>query len=402
MRSALPPQLERFRGRIMDVDAHEMMPTNMWVDEFGDVAADLVEAYKTSFYATPGNPNSQYLPDFEHDDVPITPENVWTIKGARAPSAADLRRRVDVLDLTGVARQLVFPGSAGLIGSLLRTGGRGFPSIERPDLVEYTDELFAAHNEWVVRAQQFSPRIRPVAIVQGSSVAHVLEIAQGLIANGVRTFQFMACELLGGVSPAHPDLDALWESMATNGVVGTLHIGSEGTFLRTDAWANAAAFDNYKRTLEIHVTPWHMSMIHLPAQNFIATLVTGGVFARHPDLRFGAIEVAAHWIGPLASQLDMWYENGFVTRRGDKNPVLEERPSEYIRRNVRVSAFDFEPVDEYIKQYGLKEVYCYASDFPHVEGGYEPMVRFVEQLEPLGDEIVERFFVTNGELLLPA
>jgi hypothetical protein len=78
------------------------------------------------------------------------------------------------------------------------------------------------------------------------------------------------------------------------------------------------------------------------------------------------------------------------------------KPSEFIRRNVRVTAFDFEPVDDYIDRYGLEEVYCYASDFPHMEGGRDPMARFAGRLERFGPAMMEKFFVKNGEWLLPA
>lgn len=42
------------------------------------------------------------------------------------------------------------------------------------------------------------------------------------------------------------------------------------------------------------------------------------------------------------------------------------------------------------------------TDYPHVEGGKESKRKLYEQLTPLGDDVVGKFFVTNGELLLPA
>jgi predicted TIM-barrel fold metal-dependent hydrolase len=52
--------------------------------------------------------------------------------------------------------------------------------------------------------------------------------------------------------------------------------------------------------------------------------------------------------------------------------------------------------------YGLEDVYCFASDYPHVEGGKKPVEKFAASLEHLGSRVMEKFFVTNGELLLPA
>ena len=55
----------------------------------------------------------------------------------------------------------------------------------------------------------------------------------------------------------------------------------------------------------------------------------------------------------------------------------------------------------FAERYGLADVYCYSSDYPHVEGGTDPMGVFAARLAPLGGAVLEKFFVTNGELLLP-
>ena len=45
--------------------------------------------------------------------------------------------------------------------------------------------------------------------------------------------------------------------------------------------------------------------MHFAPENYVAAMVLGGVFERHPHLRFGVIELSASWIGPLAERLDM-------------------------------------------------------------------------------------------------
>jgi predicted TIM-barrel fold metal-dependent hydrolase len=187
----------------------------------------------------------------------------------------------------------------------------------------------------------------------------------------------------------------------------TLHIGGELFFFRTAKWASAKAFEGFKFNEETSMDPWRLSVLHYAPQNFVATMITGGVFDRHPNLRVGVVEYGAHWVGPMAEMLDLWHDNnnsiglrqfadGSVSRK------LPMRPSEYLARNVRVSPFDFEPVGKYIARHrNLEDVYCFASDYPHVEGGKSPLKDFSESLEPLGSEVLEKFFVTNGRLLLP-
>jgi predicted TIM-barrel fold metal-dependent hydrolase len=174
-------------------------------------------------------------------------------------------------------------------------------------------------------------------------------------------------------------------------------------------WGDARAFQGYRVNEETSGDPLRLSTMHLAVQNFLSTMVLGGVFERHPELRVGIVEYSAHFIGPLASSLDMWLgvarksAAAEVLAGGQDRYRLPLKPSEYIRRNVRISPFDFEPVGEYIAKHGLEEVYCFASDYPHVEGGRDPMQRLADNLSSHGHgaPIFEKFFVTNGEWLLP-
>jgi hypothetical protein len=72
-----------------------------------------------------------------------------------------------------------------------------------------------------------------------------------------------------------------------------------------------------------------------------------------------------------------------------------------VQRNIRCTPFPTEPVDRYIDRYGLEGVYCFSTDFPHIEGGRDPVGKFLGSLGRLGDEVVEDFFVENAKLLFP-
>ena len=123
----------------------------------------------------------------------------------------------------------------------------------------------------------------------------------------------------------------------------TLHLGTEHGLLKDIRWpAHVPQFaSSSTSTVEFNIEPYRCSILHLQADNFLSTMVLGGVFERHPDLRFGVIECAAHWIGPLAEQLDLW--SGQFRSRMERH--LTMLPSDYIARNVRVTPFHFEPVD---------------------------------------------------------
>ena len=100
--------------------------------------------------------------------------------------------------------------------------------------------------------------------------------------------------------------------------------------------------------------------------------------------------------------MDMWNDNSRTMGQiGVPLMRLKDKPSDYVRRNVRVAAFDIEDVGTYIDRYGLEEVYCYASDFPHVEGGKAPMTKFSNSIGRHGADVMRKFFVENGRWLLP-
>ena len=111
----------------------------------------------------------------------------------------------------------------------------------------------------------------------------------------------------------------------------------------------------------------------------------------------GAIEVSAHWVGPMGENMR---NVGSQFRRLTGHLTLT--PEEYIQRNVRVSGFLWEPIDAYFDRFPwLQNVLVYGSDYPHYEGGRDPSAQFAEKLERFGPEVLEKFFVTNAQLLMP-
>ena len=398
---AIPAALEPFAGRIVDVDTHEMVPVQLWDEEFGPVTRTIAERYLGR--NRPNLPGSMDFPDYKRDDTEINAETVWKLKGSIAPGSTDQRRRLEIMDLTGVSRQILYPSTLTVPALfLLHLSKKHYlPEYSGARRKEHADELLRAGHAWAVRTANISNRLRPVAPIYGDTVDDLIVMTKTLLDSGIRIFHLPSVMPPGGKSPAHTDLDQLWQLFTEYDATATLHIGTERCgFFKTEVWGQAPAFEGYKINIEANLNPWFLSMVHLPSQNFLAAMITGGVFERHPNLRFGCIELGAYWIGPLADMLDIWHANNqqFGTVAVDRLP---RKPSDYIRRNVRVSAFDFEHVDEYIEKYDLEDVYCYASDYPHIEGGKDPMDRFANRLERLGPKIMEKFFVNNGTYVLP-
>lgn len=392
-----------FLSRIVDLDSHEMIPSEFWTQEFGECGT-LLKGLDAGILASAGD-NTLMRDDITADDAPITYETVRNRKGPSAPGAIDFGRRPEVLSAMGVDRQLAFP-TFGLTGMMFVYNSRspeifGFDPNEM-DRFAVGREMIRAHNDWCARVVRGvdAQRVRPVALLPTDSLEQMMRDAEAGLDAGISAFWIPGSTPPAGTSPGDKALDPFWRLMAESNATVTYHLGTEFGFLADTRWtsgvpqfANASA-----ETVEFNVEPYRCSVIHLMCDNFLSTLILGGVFERHPNLRFGVIECAAHWAGPLADSLDLWYSQ---FRRRLDGP-LSMKPSEYFARNIRVTPFHFEPVDEYIERYPhLQDVYSYSSDYPHVEGGKDSVRGFYEKIKRLGDDIAEKFFVTNGAWLLP-
>lgn len=399
---ALPKPLAHLAGRITDVDSHEMIPAQNWVEFFGADVDELAQAMINGSPTDDIDKNSSNIPNFAGDVMEIT-ESVVNVKGARAPGAVDMKRRLDVMNAMGVSRQLMYPTSVGLWAVLLLVNDKFDPHVLgaiTEDRAGKAKRWIATYNDWMVKLAGYSDRIRPVPPVYGDTVADLMACTKHLLDNGIRAIMLPAGTLPGGKSPAHPDLEPFWTLLEEARCAVTIHLGGEGQYLEgIREWRNSPVFEGYRSVAEFSTDPWYLNSMHLPAQNFIQTMIVGGVFVRHPELRVGVIELGAYWVGPMMEAMDLWHRNMSAFAKNEN--ALTEPPSTYLRRNIKVSVFSFEDIETYIERYDLGDVLCFSSDYPHVEGGKDMMQVMYDKVERFGPEIVEKFFVTNGAFLLP-
>jgi predicted TIM-barrel fold metal-dependent hydrolase len=395
--------LPAFLNETLDVDSHEMIPMQLWPEYFGE-AGELMQPMGR--FSGGLIQRTMSRPGLDHDDAEFDPRAIWLVKGPEAPAAIDHMRRPAVLDAMGVRTQFVFP-SFGLMGLMLLYSPKaheflGYDPAEL-DRLQVGRKVVHAHNRWAARVTHEVPqgRVRPVAIVVPDTVQGMLSQAQELIDGGVRALWLPAGLPPADTSPADCALDPFWKLAAEHDVPVVLHLGTEFGLLASSRWnANVPAFNaGNLASHEFPVEPYRGATLQLTCINFLTAAVLGGVFERHPRLRFGVIECGAHWLGPLGESLDLW--GGQF--HGRLKSTLSMQPSRYLARNVRVTPFVFEPVDRYVKQYPeLARCYCYSTDYPHREGGRESKQRFYERLAPLGESAVRDFFIRNAEWLMPA
>ena len=318
----------------------------------------------------------------------------WTVKGISALGSTTPDDRLTALDALGVRAQLLFPNTA------LREL-RMDTEDARDACTRYNDYAI----DWTART---GGRARAVCQLNMADPAWTMTEALRVIDAGGSGVLLPCAQPPGGVAPSHPVWDPLWRALADADVPAFLHIGSGGIVSSADpdpmhpahGWADADTLRSRfpdRPGSEERIGPFFTVIAHQGAEVFLAAMVMGGAFERFPTLRFGVIEFGASWLGPLCERMD--HHAALLAKVGAATPLL---PSEYVRRNVRVTPYWSEPVDAFVARHGLAETYVFNTDYPHVEGGRDPISSFLATTGRVAAAYPEAFFVENPMLLFPA
>jgi uncharacterized protein len=193
-------------------------------------------------------------------------------------------------------------------------------------------------------------------------------------------------------SPSHVGLFPVWAVAEDAGLPVVFHVGGGGQLLSPRYFDNGlppvadfhGGAENF-RSVDFMAIPG-------PPMQTLATLIIDGVFDRFPRLKVGVIEQGAVWAPSWMRQLDTAFEA--FAKSEERLRKLALRPSEYVRRQIRITPYPTEPAGWIIEQTG-PEVCMFSSDWPHVEGGRNPLKRFEDTLAGIADDARRRFYCDN-------
>jgi hypothetical protein len=141
-----------------------------------------------------------------------------------------------------------------------------------------------------------------------------------------------------------------------------------------------------------------LTVIHHAAQRFISALVLDGVLERFPDLRGGVIEIGAGWVPDMIRRLD--HAVAIWAKSEPHLGLMKRTPSQQIRDQLRFTPYPFEDVGALIRE-SWPELYLFSSDYPHAEGGRDPIGRFERALAGVDDTAKSMFYAENFRTLYP-
>jgi predicted TIM-barrel fold metal-dependent hydrolase len=366
-----------------DADAH-VMETPDWLVPFADPP---VRSRLRPLFLSAVKPGEETFIDElrrRHRDPADRPEAERAIMLRKNWSAMGSFLRDDrprALDLLGFASQLVFNT---FLNPYLLEAEHG------PDL-DFAYGLARAHNRAMVDFCAVDRRLLPVCYVPLADFDRARAMAEEAIAMGASAL-LVASACPAHHSPSHLGLFPVWAAAEEAGLPIVFHVGGGGRLLDPHYFDNGLpAVPDFHGGAENFRSVDYMA-IPGPVMQTLATLVIDGVLERFPRLKFGVIEQGAIWLPGWMRQLDAAHEA--FHRSEERLRRLSLRPSEYVARQVRATPYPTEPVGWIIAQAG-EEVCLFSSDYPHVEGGRNPLKRFEDGLGGLGERARQRFYCDN-------
>ena len=312
----------------------------------------------------------------ERDEAELMLRKNWAATGSFIKED-----RPRALDLLGFASQLVFNtfGNAALL------------EIERGDDVELAYGYARAHNRAMLDFCSVDRRLLATGYVPLRDFELAARTAREAIDAGCPALLIAsACPV--DHAPSHVALDPVWAQAEEAGIPIVLHVGGGGRLLDPSYFENGLPrVPDFHGGAENFRSVDYMAIPYPPMQT-LATLIIDGVFERFPRLKWGVIEQGASWVPGWMRQLDSAFDA--FRRSEERLRKLSLRPSEYVQRQLRATPYPAENLGWIIEQAG-EEICLFSSDYPHVEGGRNPLKRFEASMEKTPERAKARFYCDN-------
>ncbi len=373
-------------GRVFnDADSH-IMETRDWMTRYADpgirerlAPLDLTSggvAYQVEQAVAAAEERRKNQQAFDDAEA-----NLMLYKGWKALGAFDPAERTRALDLLGFNRQLVFTTFA------TTHFWRGY----KPN--EYDAEMVyggaRAHNRAIAEFCAADKRLMGVGFVP----LDVPELAEREVDEAIK----LGCSAIHipslpprELSPTHPKLDGVWARLQDADVPFMLHVGGGGMPFPKAFFNNDRPVKDFLGGGEnFHSKDFMVG--HYGPETFLSAMVLDGIFEKFPRLRGGCIEQGALWIVPWLKRLDISQETFVRTEPALRLPM---KASDYVRRQLKFTPYPHEPVGWIIEQAG-PELCLFSSDYPHIEGGRNPLKRFENSTVGIDEAAKHRFYTTN-------
>jgi predicted TIM-barrel fold metal-dependent hydrolase len=368
---------------VHDADTHIMEIPGFWDEYLERRFRPAVEAARL-FERRPGF--RAKLPELiqRHDDAAWRAgdaEHILLRKNWDALGAFRAEDRPAALDHLGFASQLVF--TTALLSYL--------PTLEHGDDVDLAYAAAHAHNRHMVDFCSVDRRLLPAGYVPLMDFDRSAELTRIAIAQGCKALT-IASRCPKAHAPSHIGLDRVWAQAQEANLPIVFHVGGGGQLVPPAIFNNGlppvpdfhGGDDNFRSVDYLAIA--------YPPMQALGTLILDRVLDRFPRLKVGVIEQGASWVPGWMRAMDSAHAAFF--KNEERLQKLALKPSEFVRRQVRVTPYPHEDTGWIVANTG-PEVCMFSSDYPHVEGGRNPLKRFESSLGGASDLERQRFYCDN-------
>ena len=306
-------------------------------------------------------------------------ENILLRKNQQALGAFLPADRPRPVDLLGFASQLVF--------TTFCLGNFGLDQGSDMDLCY---AAASAHNRMMTDFCSVDRRLLATCYVPLADIERAPAAAREAIALGAKAL-LIPSRCPGGHSPSHVGFDPVWAMAEEAGLPILFHVGGERKL-------EPGYFENgLPRVKDFHGGEENFTSVSFMAipdavMQTLAAMIIDGVMDRFPRLKFGAIELGASWLPSWMRFMDSAHQAFY--KNEDRLHKLSAPPSEIVKRQVRVTPYPHEDAGWIIANSG-EQVCLFSSDFPHVEGGRNPLKRFNDSLAGRSQTEIDGFYREN-------
>jgi predicted TIM-barrel fold metal-dependent hydrolase len=290
-------------------------------------------------------------------------------KWHEALGAFNGNERAKALDQLGFAKQVIFSSFCARLIFDAKSDAAAYGAAE-------------AHNRAMADYCDADDRLMGVAMVPLQDVSRAQEEIERALELGLCAV-WIPADAPGGRSPGHPSHDPLWARLEEAGVPFILHVGSAPLTIG-DAWMNDGKLEvmSARGGAEV-IGSKDLTTIHFAAHRFLSTLV---------------IEIGAGWVPDMLRRLD--HAVDIWSRSEPQLAKMKRTPSEQAKDQLRFTPYPFEDVATLVGE-SCPELYLFSSDYPHAEGGRDPLGRFSRTTADLSEVDRQKFFAGNFFDLYP-
>jgi uncharacterized protein len=366
---------------VHDADSHLMeLPDTL--DEFLEAAFRPSYDALPKLLSQPRSADSAARARTQHEDPAFRKEAAENILLRKNYDALGSFRREDrprALDQLGFSSQLIFT-----------TWCLGNFGLDESGDVNLCYAVARAHNRMMSHFCSVDRRLLATGYVPLVDFEGAIATAQEAINLGCKAL-LIPSRCPPGHSPSHVALEPLWAIAQEARLPIVFHVGGEAK-LPSDYFKNGLPRVKDFHGGEENFTSLSFMPIPHSVELTLAALIIDGVFDRYPELKFGAIELGASWVPSWARFMDS--AASAFARNESRLQKLSLKPSEFVRRQLRVTPYPHEDVGWIIANIG-EEACMFSSDYPHIEGGRNPMKRFNDSLAHTSGQAVQRFYCNN-------